>query len=183
LKDSDGKSPYWLYDEGQDYVLMPKCDLYRETYRTHHNADSADYQVVDRATRCRNPITGVICKRKCATCEKRDERQGLAFVPLYSKDEDGYMESTIPDTSREADVAGSTEHSELLDKLYSVLDELKLIDREVMIRLYGLYGQAVLSKDACASALGISWHTVDRANTRSLTKLRTLMSDYSDYDF
>jgi hypothetical protein len=26
-KDSDGKSLYWLYDEGQDYVLMPKCDL------------------------------------------------------------------------------------------------------------------------------------------------------------
>jgi hypothetical protein len=182
-KGTDGKSLYWLYDEGQDYVLMPKCDIYRETYRAHHNADSADYQTVDRATRCRDPITGVICKKRCATCEKRDERQGLAFIPLCSEDEDGYMESIIPDTSREANVEGSAERSELLEKLYAVLAELKPLDREIMVRLYGLNGQAVLSKDACATALSVSWHTVDRANTRSLAKLRILLSDYADYDF
>lgn len=109
--------------------------------------------------------------------------QGLAFVPLYSEDEDGYMESTIPDTSREANVEGSAERSELLEKLYAVLAELKPLDREVVVRLYGLDGQTVLSKDACASALSVSWHTVDRANTRSLAKLRILLSDYADYDF
>jgi DNA-directed RNA polymerase sigma subunit (sigma70/sigma32) len=104
-------------------------------------------------------------------------------VPLYSEDEDGYMESAIPNTSRETNVADSAEHSELMDKLHAVLYQLKPRDREIMIRLYGLYGLATLSKDACASALGISWHTVDRANTSSLAKLRTLLSEYSDYDF
>ena len=182
-KKPDGKSSYWLYDEGQDYVLLPKCDRYRDVYRVHHNANSVDYQSVNYATRYHDRITGGICKGKCATCEKRNEHHELAFVPLYSEDEDGYLEYNIEDTSQESNVEGSAERSELFTKLYAVLDELKPLDREIIIKLYGLYGQSSFSKDACASALGVSRHTVDRANTRSLAKFRVLMSDYFDYDF
>jgi hypothetical protein len=94
-KDPDSKTPHRFCDEAQNYVLMPKRDLYRETYRTHHNANSAEYQTADRATRCRDPITEVICKGKRVACEKRDERCGLAFVPLYSKGEYGHLKSTL----------------------------------------------------------------------------------------
>jgi hypothetical protein len=172
-KDKNGDSLYHWYDDGEydfsthrylrgdNNSLFPKASEHlSEVYRIHHN-DIERQRIADIRRIRRGIVTNVL---------------------MVTEGEDGEpIEREFEDERAEANIYGNAEHNDLVQHLRSVLDELKALDREVVIALYGLDGQAPMSKTACAATLGKNWRTIDRAEERALAKLRVLLADFSDY--
>jgi len=174
-KDENGEplSLYYWYDDGEysfkehryirgeNNFLFPKADKdLREVYRVHHNDIERQRQQ-----------------------DKRRIPLGIVTVPMESEYDGETRELEIEDERAEREVHSGIERSDLISHLYAVLDELKALDREIVVALYGLGGQAPMSKTACAETLGKNWRTVDRAEKRALAKLQELLADFADYDF
>jgi DNA-directed RNA polymerase specialized sigma24 family protein len=172
-KDENGKSLYHWYDDGEysfvkhryirgenNYLFPKASERLSEVYRIHHNDIERQRQQDIR----RIPL-------------------GLITVPMETEQDGETRGLEIEDERAERDIYAGIERSDLISKLYAVLDELKALDREIVVALYGLGGQAPLSKKACAETLGKNWRTINNAEKRALSKLRELLADFADYDF
>jgi RNA polymerase sporulation-specific sigma factor len=148
------------YIRGENNYLFPKTsERLSEAYRIHHN----DIERQRQQDRRRIPT-------------------GIIEVPMTIVGDDGEeRDRDIADETAERNIHAAMEHSELTERLRGILGCLKALDREVVALLYGLNGQAPMSKTACAGALGKNWRTVARAEERALAKLRTLAAGFEDY--
>lgn len=147
------------YIRGRNNYLLPKSSKrLSESYRIHHNDIERQRQQDIR----RAPL-------------------GIITVPINDECGGEEYENTLVDEQAESEIHNGAESGELLDHLHRVLHDLKELDREVVTLLYGLGGQAPMSKTACSEALNKNWRTVDRAEQRVLSKLRVLLADFADY--
>ena len=169
-RDENGKSLYYWYDDGEysftehkyirgdkNYLLPKSSKRLSEAYGVHHS--NIENQR-NKDNRCKG--------------------SGFITVPLTTERDDEISEQEIEDERSEHDIYENATRSELLEHLYVALYELKALDREIVVALYGLYGQAPMSRTTCATVLGKNWRTIKRAEERALAKFRYLLVDFSD---